>query len=105
MKLIFIIISALLISGCGSKEVIKYVDKPVFVKTEIKSDLLKKCSVSQPPDKEDYLKSDYKKKESLLTDHILVLHSDINKCNNQINKIKETINEHNDLIERKNNEK
>lgn len=105
MKIVSIIFLMFFLSACGSKEIIKYVDKPVFVKTELRSELYNKCVVSQPPNKEKYINATDRDKEDMLTEYIITLHSDIKKCNNQIAAIEKTIKEQNDLIERKNNEK
>lgn len=91
MKNIFLSIIALFIlAGCASTRVEEKIvteQKLIFVK--IPSTLLTKCTATAPIDKSRYIQLNAENKEKELTELIIKLYGDIEKCNGKIIGIKE----------------
>lgn len=85
---ILILIAVFTLVGCAT------VTEKVVVKTEVKvittpKTLLLPCTVTEPPDKAEYLSKTYQKKEQALTDYALSLLKDLRICNTQVKQIEE----------------
>lgn len=98
-------LTAAFLSGCSSTPVKQVVEKEVYKSLDIPSTLLVKCSISQPPDKTEYLDSNFEKKETLLTNYSIDLHRDLVVCNEQIRKIRKLTEDQKALLEKLNGEK
>lgn len=92
MKAINVIIIAVIfltvLVGCTPAPVIKTVTQIEFKAIDLPPVLLKPCSVTEPPPREDYLAADDKQREEYLTLYTLGLLGDLKVCNNQIHQLK-----------------
>lgn len=81
MKIIFFIITCIMLIGCDTTPKITYVDKYIYVKPP--EEMLKNCVATKPPTKANYISSTYAQKEQLLSDYSSDLLTDITVCNVQ----------------------
>ena len=87
MKLILIILTSLLIAGCGNVQ-IKVVEKQVLVPIELDQRLFRKCVVPPPPTREHYLSLDISQRETALSLYSKDLMLILDRCGMQIDEIK-----------------
>lgn len=102
-KLFFILALIMLISGCSTKPQRVIVKETEYVYTSIPDASLRKCSVTKPPAKQEYLDTDDIGRENLLRSTIVKLYGDLDKCNSQIQSIKDFDTEQQKIIKKKKN--
>lgn len=88
LKIIFLAF-LLSLTGCGfltPKEVI--VNKVKTVIIEIPDPLLTKVDIEQPPDRKEYLSTDYKGKENILINYIIKLLGNLKSYDDRLISIK-----------------
>lgn len=100
-KLFFIFLVVILISGCVAKPQRVIVKEVEFVYNPIPESFLKKCSVTKPPAKQEYMSADDIGKENLLRTNIISLYGDLNNCNSQINSIRDFNTQQQKIINKK----
>lgn len=90
LKILTLVLTVGILTGCAwfkSKPEVEYRTKTVLVTPP--NELLVKCEVTTPPDRELYVKGSWEEKEKKLVNYSLSLITEIKKCNVTIDSVAE----------------
>lgn len=85
---IIAILSLGLLSACGTKEVIRVVEKQVMVPVELDPRLFRDCPMPTPPDQTYYMSLNISERETVLALYSKDLMLALDRCGMQIGQIK-----------------
>lgn len=84
-----LIVSAALLAGCAIEPQRVVVTKKEVTVIKSPELLLMPCAVTSPPDRQEYVKRSPSKQKNMLTNYSINLLGDLDKCNKQIQDIKD----------------
>lgn len=103
IKTFLLILTALMLTACGTMHEPQVVYKTVLVPIQIDERLLETNPIPTPVSIEDYMKLDSSsKRETAMTDYSVLLMTELKQCNNKIRGIKKSQKETIEKIKKEN---
>lgn len=103
LKYILASLIAAVMTGCATVET-KVVTKTKYVAVKFDSHLLRKCDISTPPNKEEFLKMKAAQQRNALAVYSVDLHTNLASCNDRFEELASIQKKIDEQVESKNEE-